>query len=319
VRAASDRRPRRSRLIAGLGLLALGAAAPTAIAGRPPEALDAEVRAQAAELDYLVRKVDALSSSLVERRTHLRQRLREMYKLSQGGYLRLLLGADSPVELFSRRDAARRILQRDLDELAAVREELAELGGLREQLRDGERRAKELAEEARDSVPTDLARKDALYRPVGGAVVEGFGPYLDAETGIELSRDGVELAARAGEPVRAPADGEVRSVGELPGLGLTIVIYHGGGWATLLGRLGSTGVSVGQSVGAGERLAEAAGPTLHFELSQGGAWLDPAAWLARDPHHHDHRGADAHRSVRADRPERPVDPSAHPPAHRAHR
>jgi len=261
--------------------LALLAVSSVALAGRPPEALEAEQRAQAQELEHLVRKADALSSAMVERRAHLRRRLGEMYRLSQGGYVRLLLGAESPSDLFARRDAARRILRRDLAELEAVQGELSELHGLRERLREGERRAAELAKEARETVPTGLARKNALYRPVAGAIVAGFGPYLDPETGLELSRDGVELAVKPLEPVRAPADGEVRSVGEAPGLGLAIVVDHGDGWATLLGRLASTKARVGQRVRAGERLGEAAGPTVHFQLSQGGMWLDPAAWLAR--------------------------------------
>src|SRR5512135_2372554 len=84
---------------------------------RPPEALEAEQRAQAIELAYLIRKTDSLSGSLVERRAHLRKRLRALYKMSEGGYLRLLLGAESAGELFSRRDAANRIVHRDVSEL----------------------------------------------------------------------------------------------------------------------------------------------------------------------------------------------------------
>src|SRR5687767_11397781 len=95
---------------ARFSLAAVLAISSAALAGRPPEALEIEERGQADELSYLVRKVDALSASLVERRGHLRQRLRAMYKMSQGGYLRLLLGAETPREMFARRDAARRIL-----------------------------------------------------------------------------------------------------------------------------------------------------------------------------------------------------------------
>jgi septal ring factor EnvC (AmiA/AmiB activator) len=252
-----------------------------ALAERPPEALEAEQRAQAQELDHLVRKADALSGALVERRAHLRLRLRELYKLSQGGYVRLLLGAESPADLFARRDAARRILGRDLAELDAVREELAELNGVRERLREGEQRAAELAKEARETVPTGLARKHALYRPVGGPLVARFGPYPDPETGVELSRDGVELHTTPGDAVRAAADGEVRTVGELPGLGICVVVDHGDGWSTLLARLASPKVRPGQRVHAGERLADAAGATVQLQLMQGGMWLDPAAWLAR--------------------------------------
>jgi septal ring factor EnvC (AmiA/AmiB activator) len=274
---------------AGLLLAALVGAG--ARAARPPEALETEERAQAAELDHLIKKADALSASMVERREHLRKRLRAMYKLSQGGYLRLLLGAETPAELFARRDGMRRVIGRDLDELESVQAELGELAGVREALREGERRAAELATEARDERPEGLARRGALVRPVDGEVVAPFGPFRDEETGVELGRDGVELRALPGEAVRAAAAGEVRSVAEVEGLGTTVIVDHGQGWRTLIARLAQPRVRAGSTVAAGDPIARAAGATVHLELAQGAAWLDPVAWFAPPPpdahrHHH---------------------------------
>ena len=277
-------RSTRRRRLASLLALVLGVAT-VALAERPPErppeALESEQRAQAIELSYLIRKTDSLSSQLVERRGHLRKRLRAMYKMSQGGYLRLLLGADSAGDLFARRDAANRILHRDVSELEAVRAELTELQGLRERLREGERRAAELAVAARETVPSGLSRKDAITPPAGGAIERGFGPYRDAESGLEFTSDGVTLGSRPGEAVHAPAAGAVRSVGEVPGLGLAIILDHGDGWMTLVGHLAEPRVKIGARVPRGFEIAEAAGPAIEFQLSQGGAWIDPAPWIAR--------------------------------------
>lgn len=270
-------------LVVALGLGVGGAAfvGASARANRPPEALEAERRENAAELDHLIRRSDSLSAQLVERRHHLRQRLRAMYKLSQGGYVRLLLGAETPARLFARRDAAERILDRDLDELGAVHQELAELAGVRERLRAAERRAAVLGAEAQDERPTGLARHGALRSPVPSrGVAASFGPYRDATSNLEFTRDGVELTTQPGDPVRAPAAGVVRHVGELPGLGLCVIVDHGDQWATLLGRLARLQVAAGDRVADGELLGVAFGSSVQLQLSQAGVWLDPTPYLA---------------------------------------
>ncbi len=271
----------RGRIVLGIAIGAgLAGLVGVALAERPPEALEAEQKANALELSYLIRKTDSLSAQLVERRSHLRKRLRAMYKMSQGGYLRLLLGAEGAAELFARRDSARRILHRDITELEAVRAELVELGGLRERLREGEARATALGIAARESRPSGLSRKDAFRRPLANTwIVRGFGPYRDRDTNLEFTADGVLLFSRPGASVFAPAAGTVRNVGEVPGLGLAIILDHGDGWLTLLGRLASPAVRVGARVPRGFKIAEAAGSSIEFQLSQGGAWIDPTPWL----------------------------------------
>ena len=248
---------------------------------RPPEALEAERRSQAAELDHLIRRADALSSSLVERRRHLRQRLRALYKLSHGGYMRLFLGAETPAQMFSRRDAAERILRRDLDELSAVHDEVAELGGLRERLRLSEKRAAELEVEAREERPSGLAARGALRSPVKlrGPVVAGFGPYRDPSSNLEFTRDGVLLPTSAGDLVRSPASGVVRHIGDLPGLGKCIIFDNGDGWATLVGHLAEVRTVENRRVAAGEPIATAATDAVELQLSESGIWLDPLPYL----------------------------------------
>jgi septal ring factor EnvC (AmiA/AmiB activator) len=249
--------------------------------GRPPEARDAERRALDLEMDLLHRKVNTLGNAIAQRRQHLARRVRALYKISGGGYLRLLVNSETPAELFERRNGMRRIVRRDLEELSSVRRELSELESERARLRDRERHAAELEAATWDTVPPRLARKSALYRPVPGPVVGAFGKHRDPKTNLLATRDGVELATRPGETVRAVAPGEVRAACEVPGLGLAVIVDHGDGWRSLLGRLKSARVAVGDRVTAGQNLGEAAAATVHLQLTEGGAWLDPSGWLAR--------------------------------------
>ena len=70
-----------------------------AFAGRPPEAIDADRVNAEAEVKDLERRSHALQDQANERRTEVKRRLRALYKLSNGGYLRLVAGAASVEEL----------------------------------------------------------------------------------------------------------------------------------------------------------------------------------------------------------------------------
>ncbi len=69
------------------------------------------------------------------------------------------------------------------------------------------------------------------------------------------------------------------------GYGLTTVIDHGNGIATLYGHQAATSVVVGQEVGRGQPIGTvgssgyATGPHLHFEVRVHGVPTDPKAWL----------------------------------------
>ena len=144
------------------------------------------------EIELLRRKTTTLTSSLTERRGQTKEHLRLLYKLSSGGYLRLLAGADTPAEFYLRRDDLGRILERDLAELKALREELDELTGEREHLRNRQERAAllrtlETATPGKTaSANAFLARPASLPRPVAGKIVATFGSIGNAEGRIRL-------------------------------------------------------------------------------------------------------------------------------------
>jgi septal ring factor EnvC (AmiA/AmiB activator) len=172
-----------------------------------------------------------------------------------------------------RRAAARHILRRDVSELALLEEELADTESAQDRLR-GERVQVELIE---PPAPHSLAR------PVPGRVRGRCGTY-EHDSGADLSRRGVEMITRPGREVRAVAEGTVRFVGEVEGLGQTIIIDHGD-LVSVLARLRPVTIAAGTDVTRGQIIAEAEGRRVYLEirlpLGPGGHPIDPAPLLER--------------------------------------
>jgi murein DD-endopeptidase MepM/ murein hydrolase activator NlpD len=104
--------------------------------------------------------------------------------------------------------------------------------------------------------------------PLQGETISGFGGR-----GTGPRNDGINLRARAGEPVRAAADGEVVYAGDqVPGFGNLVLIKHADGWVTAYGHLGRVDVRMQQAVSQGQQIGQAGSsggvsePQLHFEV-----------------------------------------------------
>ncbi len=116
--------------------------------------------------------------------------------------------------------------------------------------------------------------------PLSGEVIARFG----SNDGRRM--DGIRIAARVGEPVRAAAAGEVVYVGnELQGYGELVLIRHQERWVTAYGLNSQIRVSVGDQVRAGQHIADAGGagggeqPALHFEIRRGVTPVNPEQQL----------------------------------------
>jgi septal ring factor EnvC (AmiA/AmiB activator) len=265
-------------------LLAAALAGGVAFADRPPEALQADHDAATADLRDVERQTQALNEQQAQRQERLRQRLRALYKLANGGYLRLLAGADSAETLNARRQAMSRLVTRDLDELVAVRVETRELATERARSAEQLTRVNALADQlvlAEVAEPTGLqSHQGQLTRPVPGPVVASFGAYYDAALNVQLARRGVELRSHAGAPVRAIGAGTVAWIGEVPGLGRGVALDHGDGYVSLTARLVQLRCAVGQNLPEGAILGQVDGATVYLELAQGKTPIDPVDWLA---------------------------------------
>ncbi len=120
--------------------------------------------------------------------------------------------------------------------------------------------------------------------PVKGSVLARFGQL---RAGGPLKWQGMVIGAERGAQVRAPFPGRVVYADWLPGMGLLIVLDHGGGYMTLYGHNEQLYRRVGDRVAAGDPLAavgDAAGfgkTGLYLEIRKGRQALDPAPWLGK--------------------------------------
>ena len=117
--------------------------------------------------------------------------------------------------------------------------------------------------------------------PVPGEVVAPFRPPA---TPYGPGHRGVDLAARPGEQVRAPAGGTVFFAGQVAGKRY-VTIDHGGGLRTTYGGLGAIAVRAGQVVAAGQAIARLAARATHLDWGAllDGSYVDPLLLFTRAP------------------------------------
>jgi murein hydrolase activator len=245
-----------------------GAAASPEVPVAPGAEMLAAIEAQ---LEAVGRTEALLDTRTSVRAAELERRVRSAYKLLRAGWAPLWVEADERGATARRVAAIRRIVRRDLDELAQLRAEI-----------DAARAARARLERRRGDATAAVAPQ-TLARPVPGAIVRSFGPYRHRDTGATLSRRGVELATRPGAEVVAAAAGEVRFAGPVRGLGLVVVVAGGGELWTVTGGLDRVDVTRGDRVARGAPVGRAAGPRVHFEArlgDSGGHPIDPTPLFA---------------------------------------
>ncbi len=118
--------------------------------------------------------------------------------------------------------------------------------------------------------------------PVRGKVIASYGV-----TDFGRRNDGVNIAAPAGTPVRASADGEVVYRGsELDGFGNLLLVKHDGGFVTAYAHNEAMLVKKGDTIRQGQVIAKVgqsgavSSPQLHFEVRRNLKSIDPATLLS---------------------------------------
>ncbi len=116
--------------------------------------------------------------------------------------------------------------------------------------------------------------------PAEGAVVTTY-------AGGDPTRQGIDIAGKAGQPVRAAADGVVVYSGSgLVGYGELVIVKHNDQWLSAYGHNRARLVNEGTLVKAGQQIAEmgrsgAARDMLHFEIRYNGKPVDPQGYLPK--------------------------------------
>ncbi len=141
-------------------------------------------------------------------------------------------------------------------------------------------------QELRINNPLRLVRsRDVRWaRPVRkpGQVLRPFGQYK--VKGILMPRTGTDVASDWGTTVTSPANGVVRHIGSMDGLGLLVIIEHGGGYATVLAPFdpASMKVELNQAINRGAPIGRTGPPDdqpqepfVHLELRKDSKSIKP--------------------------------------------
>lgn len=121
-----------------------------------------------------------------------------------------------------------------------------------------------------------------LAWPVAGKITARFGQAR----GGGLTWNGVMIEAARGNAVKAIYDGRVAYADWLPGMGLLIIVDHGG-YMSLYAHNEQLNKAVGDRVQAGEQIATVgdsggrAQPGLYLEIRRGTKPVDPVPWFRR--------------------------------------
>lgn len=249
------------------------------------------------ELSSQLKELDALETQIVQRRGEL-DSTREQQRSQLGGLQsdrkqRAALVA-SLDQSYKDRASRERALGRDAKGLEQLLKKLRVAAARAEEQRRvaAERAARQEARrgngEPAPRKPVVVASAPApqvggLGWPVSGALLAGFGATMPDGRGS----DGLLIAASAGTPVKAVADGSVVYAEWMTGYGLLLIVDHGNGYMSLYAHNDALLKDVGASVKRGDTVATVGNsggqgrPALYFELRRNGAPVNPGAWLRR--------------------------------------
>ncbi|MFF2329087.1 MULTISPECIES: M23 family metallopeptidase [unclassified Streptomyces] len=154
-------------------------------------------------------------------------------------------------------------------------------------LAEAQRATEARAEKVRAARSAERTRLGSFQLPVAGSYVT-TGYKSSGSLWSSGSHSGIDFHAASGSSVVAVGAGTVVEAGWGGAYGNNIVLRMTDGTYTQYGHLSSIGVSVGQSVGAGQRIGlsgstgNSTGPHLHFEARTTpsyGSDMDPVAYL----------------------------------------
>jgi murein DD-endopeptidase MepM/ murein hydrolase activator NlpD len=195
----------------------------------------------------------------------------------------------------SQLEAQRRVTEQVNRTQATLARSLRELqedaDALEEHLKALEASQKLIERQIRDAEAAERAGRSVgdtgtgWVRPTDGWLSSPFGNRIHPILKTARLHAGVDLAAPTGTPIVASRGGTVTFVGWMSGYGYTVIVFHGGGLATLYAHLSAFSVEDGQYIAQGGRLGSvgmtgtATGPHLHFEVRTNGVPQNPCGYI----------------------------------------
>ena len=146
-------------------------------------------------------------------------------------------------------------------------------------------REKSIIDHALSRWTDDQPQTLRLEQPVPGVRSSSFGMRRIFNGEARNPHSGMDIAAPAGTPVKAPIGGTVIDTGHYFFNGNTVFVDHGRGLISMYCHLSAIDVQPGQRVAAGTTLGavgmtgRATGPHLHWGLSLNRVWVDPELFV----------------------------------------
>jgi len=177
--------------------------------------------------------------------------------------------------------------------VAAINAQIKTRGGELKRLESQARALEKLIADLRKALDNPPVAKKAPFEPLRGKlpwpVPQGkvLARFGQPRAGGSLRWQGMLIGTERGARVRAPYAGRVAYADWLPGMGLMIVLDHGGGYLSLYGHNDQLFRKVGESVAAGDVIGSVgdSGGTdqaaLYFEVRRGREPVNPETWLQR--------------------------------------
>lgn len=131
----------------------------------------------------------------------------------------------------------------------------------------------------------DTSQAASRIPTITGIITSAFGYRKHPVRGRVRHHDGIDLAAKLGAPVLAPASGVITFSGVKRGYGNVVEIDHENGYSTLLAHNSKLLVKIGDIVTAGMVIAKAGstgistGVHVHVEVRRHGQLVNPVAYL----------------------------------------
>ena len=177
--------------------------------------------------------------------------------------------------------------------VAAIDAQIKGRGGELKRLESQARSLEKLIAELRKALEDVPVAKQAPFEPLRGKlpwpVQQGrvLARYGQPRAGGSLRWQGMLIGTDRGARVRAPFAGRVVYADWLPGMGLMLVLDHGGGYLSLYGHNEELFRKVGETVAAGDVIGSVGDtgghnqPALYFEVRRGRNPVNPENWLQR--------------------------------------
>jgi murein DD-endopeptidase MepM/ murein hydrolase activator NlpD len=127
----------------------------------------------------------------------------------------------------------------------------------------------------------NLLASTPSIRPAKGWISSRFGYRESPFTGRREFHRGIDIAAQAGTPITAPADGIITFAGDKGLMGNMVTIEHGFGMVTRYGHTQKILIKKGDRVKRGQEIAlvgntgRSTGPHVHYEIHLNGVAVNP--------------------------------------------